>query len=64
MPLVDQWRNVGVLLNLPESTLGDIEQEHDRINDCLREMLYEWLKQANPTPTWSILSEAIEPLKN
>lgn len=40
--------------------LKRIRDNEGRVNDCLSEMLSEWLKQVNPQPTWAALANAVE----
>ena len=61
MPLSTHWRNIGVLLELEDANLGAIEDSHKGVPDnCLREMLNQWLRQSNPRPTKTALVEAVE----
>ena len=53
-----EWQNIGVFLDVPDPSLKRIEADYRRSNDCLREMLREWLKQ--PNPTWKQLAEAVK----
>ena len=58
-PLATKWTDIGTLLGVGES-IDRISREKKRIHDCLREMLSEWLKQIDPTPTWKELIDALE----
>ena len=49
------------LLEISEGTLAGIAAEEPDMDSRLRAMLSEWLKQANPPPTWSQLADAVEP---
>ena len=61
MPVSTHWRNIGVLLELEDSSLGAIETSNRGVPDnCLREMLNKWLSQTNPRPTKTALVEAVE----
>lgn len=57
LPVANDWKSIGVLLNVPKNTIDDINEEHKRVKDCLREMLAEWVKQG---PTWTDLVEAVK----
>ena len=59
-PLATKWTDIGTLLGVSEPILDRINRERERIHDCLREMLSEWLKQIDPVPTWKELIDAVE----
>ena len=49
------------MLELSDGRLTAIKTRcRDVPNDCLREMLKEWLQQDNPPPTKSALVDAVE----
>ena len=58
--VADKWKRLGVYLRLPKPALDTIK--HENSEDCLMEMLDCWLKQANPSPSWATIIEAIEVL--
>ena len=52
--------NIGVLLSLDHGRLTAIEARcRGDPDNCLREMLNEWLQQVNPRPTNSALVDAV-----
>ena len=53
-----KWQNIGVLLGVEYSNLKRIEADYMCCDDCLREMLMEWLNK--PDPTWKQLAEAVK----
>ena len=59
-PVSHMWYSLGVQLEIPIGTLKRIELENRQITKCLLEMLTVWLQCTNPSPTWSILIEALE----
>ena len=60
LPLSSQWMNIGVMLSLNYQRLAAIETRCGGVPDnCLREMLNEWLQQTNPRPTKSALVDAV-----
>ena len=61
LPISKQWKNIGVLLGIPNDTLEKIATDEDGVDSYLRAMLAKWLKQVNPTPTWADLIKAVEP---
>ena len=61
MPISKEWKNIGTLIKIPGGTLDRIAHDEQFIaNNCLREMLQEWLKQTNPLPTWTQIIEAVK----
>lgn len=61
LPLASSWHNIGLLLHVSGGELTSIEKECAECCDCLRKMLFTWLKQVTPRPTWKALAEAVEP---
>ena len=59
-PVATYWMTMGTLLGIPGHILDKINSNQKRIDECLREMLSEWLKQIDPPPTWTALAEAVE----
>ena len=55
------WYTLGLLLNVPKSSLSTIRTNNDDDHDSLYETLQEWLNQTDPPPTWHELAEAVEP---
>ena len=54
------WHNIGILLDIPESTLEQIETDYPGdCQQCVREMIKSWLKQVDPPPSWKDLVEAV-----
>ena len=61
LPESSQWKNIGVMLSLDHGRLTAIEDQYRGVpNNCLREMLIEWLQQTNPQPTKSALIKAVK----
>ena len=54
-----EWYNVGLKLQVRPGTLDGIKLQYHNPKDALREMLKEWLKMANPRPTWKALVNAL-----
>ena len=56
-----EWYDLGLELNLSESTLQTIKKENPTdVKACFREMLSEWLKMIDPLPSWEGLLEALK----
>ena len=61
LPVSSQWMNIGVMLSLNHGRLTAIETRCRGVPDnCLREMLNDWLQQTSPPPTKSALVDAVE----
>lgn len=59
----DLWEDIGILLGIDTGTLDAIKaSQNHRSQNCLREMLKVWLKRAEPPPSWSAITEAVESL--
>lgn len=57
-----EWQNLGALLQISSGTLDRIKHDEGGSGaiSCLRVMLIEWRKRADPPPTWSELADAVE----
>ena len=63
LPVVDQWKSIGLALRLPPTVLNTIDTKHD-VNTCLLEVLTQWLKQTYNVeqfgkPSWKLLVKAL-----
>ena len=60
------WKKLGLALGLLYPTLQKIEREqHEKVDDCMLEMLAAWLQQQdnvckNGNPSWVVLQTALE----
>ena len=59
LPVSHLWYSLGIQLQIPIETLKRIRIETE-MNKCLLEMLTVWLQSTDPSPTWSILIEALD----
>ena len=61
-----EWKRLGVRLKIPVTTLDTIAADHShKSQDCLLEMLREWLKQqVDPPPSWANIVDAVESLED
>ena len=56
----DKWYHLGVQLNMRPSDLKAIRtQYHNDPDDCLLEMLSQWLSITTPPPTWQTVVDAL-----
>ena len=55
----DQWKKIGLHLKIPNEKLEVITEKNDPYT-CLVDLLYTWLKQVDPAPTWTAIIEAVE----
>ena len=61
LPEARKWHNIGIMLDVPETTLEQIEADYPGdCQQCVREMIKSWLKQVNPPPTWKDLVDAVQ----
>jgi hypothetical protein len=55
-----KWFSLGIELSITVTALEAIKQKNkENADDCLTEMLLEWLRQANPKPTWACMVAAL-----
>ena len=54
-----QWRSIGGIFNVSESTLDNIDAENKRNDDKLRSVIIEWLKRLGEPCTWSQVAMAL-----
>ena len=57
-PIASEWKDIGILLDLPSGTLASLQSENQRDRDRMREMGVEWLKTLNAD--WGALIEAVK----
>ena len=63
--LCEQWRDVGLYLDLAESTLDEIQSRPDSTpSACMTAMLKKWLTKESPVPTWKDIIEVVEFLEH
>ena len=61
-PFAAKWFFLGIHLQVPTETLECIKHDFFSVTECLLEMLIAWLGHTYPTPTWSIIIDALESL--
>ena len=54
-----QWRSIGGIFNVSESTLDNIDAENKRNDGKLRSVIIEWLKRLGEPCTWSQVAMAL-----
>ena len=54
-----KWYNIGLELDIPFTTLDGINTNFKMTDECLTEMLKQWLTRMSPPPSWSGLVEAL-----
>lgn len=55
-----KWFDLGVALKMYTASLEAIKlRNKDNPDDCMTELLLEWLNQADPRPTWSCVVTAL-----
>ena len=60
LDLATLWKTIGTLLGLESQLLERIKSDEEGAHDRLQKMLSEWLKQADPPPTWKDITDAVE----
>ena len=60
IPIKDDWKGIGNSLHVDPGTLLEIMNIYKISEDCLREMLREYLQKRNPLPMWQELVQAAE----
>ena len=60
LPMSEEWKDIGIQLDIPISILNRLESDWPNVRSRLRAMLTEWLNRVNPTPTWTQLVDAVE----
>ena len=60
--LPSKWYSLGLLLNVPKSSLSAIKKNNPDDLDRLYGTLQEWLNQTDSPPTWHELAEVLKPL--
>ena len=63
IPIAEQWKNVGTLLELSREDLNSIaaDGELEDNNSRLREMLGLWSSRVPLSTAWQTLADAVEP---
>ena len=64
LPVADKWKKIGLALRLDPDLLRRIRSNNTDVEDCLVDVLTEWLKKAYNTtafgdPSWKLLVEAV-----
>ena len=54
-----KWYSIGLELDISFPTLDGIKTNFRMTDECLTEMLKQWLTRTSPPPTWSGLVEAL-----
>ena len=54
-----KWYNIGLKLHISFPTLDGIKANFKMTDECMREMLKQWLTQTSPYPSWRGLVEAL-----
>ena len=64
LPVAERWKAIGCALQLDMTKFEDEMQQHGSrthrsAEDCLSEMLREWMKCPNAQPTWYSIVDAL-----
>ena len=55
-----RWRFIGIELGIDEGTLDAINEDNRKVEDCLREMITQWLRRCKPKPSRHAISMALK----
>ena len=55
-----RWRFIGIELGFDTGTLDAIEYDKRKAEDCLSELISEWLRQSDSKPTRRAMAKALE----
>ena len=58
---VTDWFNFGLHLGVDENTLDSVKNDHQRTDECRRDMLGKWMKEQEAT--WSKVVHALVKMK-
>ena len=55
------WEDIGIELEIDDGVLKQIKLDnHGDSKSCLRELFRKWLSQADPSPSWANIIDAVE----
>ena len=61
MPIAYKWKTIGTLLQVKNSSLNNIKKDNqNESEECLQEMLGQWLRQVDPQPSWQALVDVVK----
>ena len=55
-----KWKFIGTELDIDEGTLDAIDANNKTVEDCLRDMINHWLRNAKPNPTRDAINLALQ----
>ena len=55
-----RWRFIGIELGVNIGTLDAIAKNHNDVEDCLLDLISQWLRGSSPRPTRSTLTMALQ----
>ena len=55
-----KWRFIGIELGVDVGTLDAIDRNKRKAEDCLQELIAEWLRRSNPRPTRRAMAKALK----
>ena len=55
-----KWRFIGIELGIDVSTLDAIDHVKKKAEDCLSELIVEWLRRSDPRPTRRAMAKALK----
>ena len=59
-----KWDDIGIELEVDDKLLVQIKKDYPEDNNqCLKEMLREWLKANNPPPSWEAIAQVMDDME-
>ena len=55
-----RWRFIGIELGIDLATLDAISADEKKVDDCLTEVIKQWLRKEKPRPTQQALESALQ----
>ena len=55
-----RWRFIGIELGIDTGTLDAIEHDKRKAEDCLSELISQWLRRSDPKPTRRAMTKALK----
>ena len=55
-----RWRFIGIELGFDTCTIDAIDHDKRKAEDCLSELIAEWLRRSDPRPTRRAMAKALK----
>ena len=54
-----KWKLIAIDLGIEIGTIDAIEENHKRVEGCLTELIFTWLRATNPRPTHAAITAVL-----